>query len=248
MPKHPKVARPEAGCDNKAPRTHIFQKPKLEYAISIRDFPWSDKQKDFLKLACDKETRVMLVKGPAGTAKSLLAVNASLKSLNEKKIGDIVYIRNPVESSSFSLGFLKGGLEEKLSPYLQPMMDKLNESLSKSEIDKLLKEERIRGMPLNFLRGLTFNVCNVIVDEAQNLKIEDLLLIMTRMGKFSKLFLCGDIMQSDIRNDSFEKIFRLFGDEESRNKGIHTFEFGSMDIFRSDILAFIIEKFTSIQK
>ena len=66
------------------------------------------------------------------------------------------------------------------------------------------------------------------------------------MGKFSKLIFIGDIRQSDIKNSGFERIYQLFDDEKSKNKGIVTFKFGTSDIMRNDILAYIIEKFEEL--
>jgi len=242
------MKKSKAVDETKPQKPFIYQKDKLAAPLKIREFPWSEKQEKFIALLEDKSTKVVICKGPAGTAKTMLSVYTSLKALNSQKIGEIIYIRNPVESSSFSLGFLKGGLEDKLAPYLQPLMDKLHELISESDINRLIKEERIIGTPVGFLRGTTFNVNYVIVDEAQNLKYEDLLLIMTRLGKFSKLILCGDTMQSDIHSSAFESVFKLFNDECSLEKGIHTFEFGLEDIFRNEILSYIIEKFSTLSK
>jgi phosphate starvation-inducible PhoH-like protein len=226
----------------------VPQRDKIEGVLNITELNWTENQKKFIQLLLSKETKIVFCKGPAGTAKSLLSVCAALKALNEKKIGEIFYIRNPVESSTHNLGFLKGDLHSKLDPYLQPLMDKLHELLPKQQVERLLKEERVKGLPVGFLRGLSINASYIICDEAQNLSIHDLLLITTRMGRFSKLILIGDIRQSDIKNSGFEKIYDLFDDKKSSDKGIMTFKFGTDDIMRNDILAYIIEKFEELDK
>jgi len=225
----------------------VPQRDKIENFLEIKQLAWTDNQKKFIELVQNKETKVIFCKGPAGTAKSLLSVYSALRALNDKKIGEIFYIRNPVESSTHNLGFLKGDLHSKLDPYLQPLMDKLHELLSKSQVERLLREERIKGLPVGFLRGLSINASYIICDEAQNLSVHDLLLITTRMGRFSKLILIGDIRQSDIKNSGFEKIYNLFDDKKSFDKGIVTFKFGTDDIMRNDILAYIIEKFETLK-
>jgi len=225
----------------------VPQRDKIENLLEIRQFNWTENQKKFIELVQNKETKIVLCKGPAGTAKSLLSVYSALKALNDKKIGEIFYIRNPVESSTHNLGFLKGDLHSKLDPYLQPLMDKLHELLPKSQVERLLKEERVKGLPVGFLRGLSINASYIICDEAQNLSVHDLLLITTRMGRFSKLILIGDIRQSDIKNSGFEKIYNLFDDKKSFDKGIVAFKFGTDDIMRNDILAYIIEKFETLK-
>lgn len=241
MKKHIKQKATQTNPKDKSP--YVFQKDKIGYQLRINEFPWSPKQQELIDLISAKETKVCFIKGPAGTAKTLLAVHAALHAMNEKKIGELIYIRQPVESSKHTLGFLKGGLEEKLQPYLQPLQDKLQELLTKSDIDKLTKEERIVGVPIGHLRGRSFNVNYIIVDEAQNLTKEDMLLVMTRLGKFSKIIFCGDIMQSDINKSAYLDTFNRFDDEKAVDKGIITFTFGKEDIFRNEILSFIIERF-----
>jgi len=105
----------------------VPQRDKIEGSLDIRELQWTDNQKKFIELVQNKETKIIFCKGPAGTAKSLLSVYAALHAINSKKIGEIFYIRNPVESSTHNLGFLKGDLHSKLDPYLQPLMDKLHE-------------------------------------------------------------------------------------------------------------------------
>lgn len=226
---------------------HVNQREKVAFDLQIREFPWSERQKLFIEDMQAKSTKVMFLQGPAGSAKSLLAVYCALQALKAKKIGEIIYIRQPVESSKFSLGFLKGDLMEKMTPYLMPLQDKLGELLTKTDIDKLEKEARIKSAPIGHLRGRTFNNCYMIVDEAQNLSQEDILLVMTRLGKFGKLIMSGDIMQPDIKNSAFQKIADMFDDEESAQRGIRNFQFGKEDIFRNEILAFIIEKFQNMK-
>jgi len=226
----------------------VTQREKVGYQLNIKELEWSEKQKALNELIADKKTKIIFLSGPAGSSKTANSVYCALKALNEKKIGEIVYVRQPVESSKYTLGFLKGDLQEKLTPYAQPLDDKLNEFLGKPDIEKLRKEERIQCVPVGHMRGRTFNASYVICDEAQNLSVEDLLLVMTRLGKFSKMIITGDIMQPDIKNSAFQKVASLFDDEASKEKGIHNFTFGKEDIFRNEILSFIIEKFENFER
>jgi phosphate starvation-inducible PhoH-like protein len=224
----------------------IEQKEKIKQKLDIREFPWTEKQKEFIRLVEDKNSKIILVKGAAGTAKTLLSVYTSLKALNEKKIGEIVYVRQAVESSTYNLGFLPGNLEEKMNPYLQPLVDKLNELVRPQERDSLIKDGKIRGIAVGHLRGLSINAAYIIADEAQNLTVHDLLLLTTRLGKFSKLICIGDLRQPDIRDSGFEKVYDLFDTEESKSHGVYTYKFGRDDIMRNSVLSFIIEKFESL--
>ncbi len=224
----------------------VSQRNKLSFELNIKEFPWSEKQQELIRLVQDKHSKYIFLQGPAGSAKTHLAVYSALKALSDKKISDIVYVRQPVESSRYNLGYLKGDIQEKLTPYAQPLEDKLNEFLSKSQIDKIRDEERIICAPLGHMRGRTFNANYVIVDEAQNLAIEDFLLVMTRLGKFSKMIIAGDVMQPDIKNSAFQRVAALFDDEVAKQRGIHVVTFGKEDIFRNEILSFVIERFESL--
>jgi phosphate starvation-inducible protein PhoH len=191
------------------------KRTSLAINLKIRELPWTEKQKKFIELAADKNTKIMIVKGVAGTAKTLLAVFTSLLKMQNKKINEIYYSRVPVESSVHGIGYIKGDTHEKMHPYLQPMEDKLSELLSTGEVKALMADQRIHGIPLGFLRGLNISNASFILDEAQNCRIEDFLLVMTRMAKFSTLFICGDIQQSDIKKSGFDTLFNSFNNQES---------------------------------
>jgi phosphate starvation-inducible protein PhoH len=224
------------------------KKTKSNIELNIRELPWTDKQKEFIKLASDKNTKVIITRGVAGTSKTLLAVYCSLQKIKDKKISEIYYSRVPVEASIHGIGYIKGTSEEKMSPYTQPMVDKLNELLTEPHVKALLADERIVGVPLGFLRGLNISNASFIMDEAQNCRVEDFLLVMTRMAKFSTLFICGDAQQSDIKQSGFNKVFEMFNTEEAEKHGLYTFEFGKEDIVRSEILSYIIEQFEKSKK
>jgi phosphate starvation-inducible protein PhoH len=224
------------------------KKTKSNIELNIRELPWTDKQKEFIKLASDKNTKVIITRGVAGTSKTLLAVYCSLQKIKDKKISEIYYSRVPVEASIHGIGYIKGTSEEKMSPYTQPMVDKLNELLTEPHVKALLADERIVGVPLGFLRGLNISNASFIMDEAQNCRVEDFLLVMTRMAKLSTLFICGDAQQSDIKQSGFNKVFEMFNTEEAEKHGLYTFEFGKEDIVRSEILSYIIEQFEKSKK
>lgn len=225
---------------------HVPQPQKIKTDLNIRKFPWTEKQQKFIQLIQDKSINVIICKGPAGTAKSLIAVYSALEALNIKKIGEIVYVRSVVESSSHGLGFLPGTSEDKLSPYLQPLLDKMEELLPPQQIKGLVTEQKVRGLPIGFMRGLSINGAYIIGDEVQNFTIKEILTLATRVGKFSKLLLLGDVKQADIGNSGFEKVFNAFNTEEAKTHGIATFEFNLDDIMRSTVIKYIIQTFENI--
>ena len=221
----------------------VPQRNKIKDTLSIRKRELNDKQKQFLDIAMDKNTKIVFVSGPAGTSKTYMAIYAALQMLNERRVSDLIYIRSAVESSESKLGFLPGEADDKMAPYLAPLVDKLMELLPMQEVENLKKEERISSVPVGFLRGLNWNAKIIISDEAQNMTVKELFTLITRTGEFSKVFILGDPDQSDINGKSgFVKMISYFDDQESRDNGIHVFKFTEDDIVRSALVKFIIKK------
>ena len=221
----------------------IPQRNKIRNLLSIYQRNLNEKQKQFLELVMDKNTKVVFVSGPAGTSKTYMSVYCALTLLNQRRVSDLIYIRSAVESSDTKLGFLPVEADEKMAPYLAPLIDKLVELLPKSDIDTLKKENRISSIQVGFLRGLNWNAKVVIADEAQNMTFKELFTLITRTGEFSKMFILGDPDQSDINGKSgFIKMMSYFDDEESRANGIQVFRFTDDDIVRSGLVQFIIKK------
>ena len=226
----------------------IHQNDKLRDTIKINERELTPKQTELLQILEDKNTKMVFISGPAGTSKTFTSILAGLKLINQKKVSEMIYVRSAVESSDSKLGFLPGEMDEKMSPYIQPLVDKLEELLPKCDVEKLKKEERIHGFPINFLRGLNWNAKVIVADEAQNMTKKELVTLITRVGEFSKLFICGDPDQSDINGKSgFTSIMNIFEDEESKQNGIHIFKFDEEDIVRSGLVKFILKKLKNIR-
>lgn len=223
---------------------YVFQSKKkaVELKMNCR-VPWTEKQKEYFRLGQHKDTKALITLGPAGTSKTLCAVYLALSALMEKKVSDIVYLRSVVESSTQKMGFLPGSLEDKLDPYLEPLIDKVDEILDSQNKKLLLDNNLATGKPINYLRGCQFSGKAVILDEAQNLDKKEFTTFLTRIGEFSKVIICGDELQSDINGRSaLPRIADLFDNKESREQGIHVFRFGTEDIVRSQFVKFVVEK------
>ena len=219
--------------------------------LKLNNISFTEKQKKFFNICSDKKTKIMFVSGPAGSSKTFISVYSSLVFLSKNQDLDLIYIRTIIESADKGLGALPGDLNEKFNPYMIPLMEKLSEILPENNTSKseLIKEGRIDAMPINFLRGSSWNNKVIIMDEAQNASFKELTTLITRIGENCKLFICGDLMQSDINGKSgFGDMIRLFDDEESSENGIETFSFNCSDIKRSEILKFIIKKLTRNNK
>jgi phosphate starvation-inducible PhoH-like protein len=223
----------------------FFQKPPMKTSLKIKELNWTEKQKEFFKMALSDETNIMFIKGPAGTSKSLLAVYCGIRLLNKKSVSDIMYLRSAVESSESRLGFLPGSAEDKLSFYNLPFLDKLEELVANCSVERLEKEGRISMFPVNFARGMSWNGKFIILDEAQNSSKKEIITVLTRLGVGSKCFILGDPMQTDLRTGNggaFEKMYDLFSDQESGQNGISTFEFNEDDVMRSQLVKFLVKK------
>jgi phosphate starvation-inducible protein PhoH and related proteins len=226
-----------------SPKVH--QRDKINFNLNLKGLDWTEKQKAFIELATHKDTKIIFLSGPAGTSKSILAVYCALELLNQKRVSDIIYVRTIVESAAHSLGSLPGDMDQKIHYFVSVLNDKLDELLPSVDIKRLHTDQRVHGMPVNFLRGASYNAKAVIVDEAQNANFSELLTSLTRIGKFTKYFILGDPMQTDLKHkeqSGFKSMYELFNDEESQKQGIYCVEFTKEDIMRSEILKFIIEK------
>lgn len=166
------------------------------------------------------ETPVTVLKGMAGSGKTLVAVQAALDMLFNKEVENIVITRPTV--SKEDIGFLPGDLKEKMDPWLAPIYHNLYTLYGKEKVDKEIQKGTIEIVPFAFMRGRTFVNSFVIVDEAQNVTHEQMETVLGRLGKNSKMVICGDIAQIDlkIKKDSgFSFLTRI----EEQVKGFKVF-------------------------
>lgn len=242
------AASAEIGGESKKDTSpFVYQESKLKTPVAIRQrYTLNEKQSVILETAMDKGTKIVMIDGLWGTSKSYLSVLASLQLMNEKRISGLVYLRNPLEATSTAkVGTLPGSLEERMESYNAILFDKLGELIPKPDIDRLKKEGRIECHPVGLIQGKTFSCKAVIVDEAASLSYDDLMLVVSRLGERSILFIVGDSThQLTIGAKSgFRRFFETFLDDESMEHGVYTFELRDKDdIVRSGILRWIMEK------
>jgi phosphate starvation-inducible PhoH-like protein len=229
---------------------YVFQREKVNYELKVKELPWTERQKAIIELITHKDTKIVFLNGPAGSSKSLLAVYTALKLLNSKRVTEIVYVRSIIESATKSLGSLPGESSDKFRPFALPLADKLEELLKDHDVKRLFTEERIKPTPINYLRGASFNVNFVIADEMQNAVYSEIQTVMTRMGQFSKLVVCGDPAQSDLPpgKSGFMEVYNAFNNEEAQAKGIFCVELHEEDILRSELCKYIVLKFIELKK
>lgn len=241
--KKAKPTSPKQQIPDTSPKVH--QREKIDYVLNLRGLDWTEKQKAFIELATHKDTKIVFLSGPAGTSKSILAVYCALLLLNERKVSELIYVRSIIESATQSLGSLPGDADMKLSPFASVVYDKLEELLPAQDIKRLLLDQRVKPTPVNYLRGASYNAKAIVLDECQNLTWAEAVTVLTRIGKFSKYFVLGDPMQTDLKHketSGFKPMFDVFNSEQAQAQGIYCVEFGKEDIMRSEILKFIVEQ------
>lgn len=222
---------------------YVAQGPKLTFDLAIRDFPWTEKQKALIDVGLTKGTNYILCEAPPGVGKTLMAVYIGLRLLQQRKISNIYFVRLPQESASKGIGFVPGDQSEKMQAFALPMMDQLNQLLPPAQISKLLKDGFIQTVPLGYVKGRTFNASLVIVDEAEDTTVQECLLIMGRLGRFSRMVLIGNYEQAHVRNSGFKAVFDAFNSGDSVNHGIYCLRFEESDIKRNGVLSYVVRTF-----
>jgi len=227
----------------KAPKASSFEIPQMERNIPIeRKHKLTTKQQTILQTILDEKTGIVIIDGPAGTSKTYLAIYAALQELNNRGTS-LLYLRSVVENSARRIGHLPGTLHEKFCPFTAPLYDKLEEFICAQDIQYLRENELIDAKPINYLRGADWRYKFVVIDEAQNMTKEELLTAMTRANEGTKIILCGDTMQLDIKDSGFSEVCQKFADKQSLKMGIYQFSFDETDIVRSPLVRFIVTKF-----
>jgi phosphate starvation-inducible PhoH-like protein len=213
------------------PKRHIIH-------LKNRVKPRSENQKDLIRSIVENE--IVFCQGLAGSGKTHISVGIGLEWLLEEKVSKIIITR-PVIEAGEKLGFLPGTAEEKLHPYLLPILDEVNHFINISDYVKLKNENKIEIVPLALMRGRNFHDCFIIADECQNASYDQLKMLITRIGKDSKMILTGDAKQSDLNKylrGGFSRLIDILQDIE----GVGIISLQSCDIVRNPIIAKILEK------
>lgn len=178
--------------------------------------------------------------GSAGTGKTFIAASYAAGELFHRRIDKIILTRPNIETGR-GLGFLPGTLEEKYEPYLDPFDQVFQNTLGKGFYEYALKSKTIEPRPLGFMRGATFDNSIVLVDEAQNATKTELKMLLSRIGRGTKMIISGDDDQSDIPDSGLmDAVTRLEG-----IGGIEVVRFLDSDIVRSRMCKQIILAYKS---
>ncbi|WP_407670769.1 PhoH family protein [Nesterenkonia sedimenti] len=191
------------------------------------------------------ESTVIFGIGPAGTGKTYLAMAKAVQALQAKEINRIILTRPAVEAGE-KLGYLPGGLNEKIDPYLRPLYDALYDMIEPESIPQLMAAGTIEVAPLAYMRGRTLNDSFIILDEAQNTTAEQMKMFLTRLGFNSKIVVTGDITQVDLprgTDSGLRTVLDILKDVED----ISISEFGSQDVVRHALVGRIVDAYEKHQ-
>ncbi len=158
-------------------------------------YPRTQNQAEYINKLQTKD--IVFCTGSAGSGKTFLAVAEALRLVLSHKKNKLIITR-PVVEAGESLGFLPGDLEQKINPYLRPLRDAMEALLSPETVRKLMDAGIIEVAPLAYMRGRTLSNAVIILDEAQNTTTAQMKMFLTRMGENSKMFITGDVTQTDL--------------------------------------------------
>jgi phosphate starvation-inducible PhoH-like protein len=191
------------------------RKPKNPISFKIQ---LNEEQKLAKQVILDSP--VTLLRGMAGSGKTLVACQVALDLVFKKDAERIIITRPTVAKEE--IGFLPGDLKEKMDPWLAPIYANLYMLYDKAKIDKMIQDQTIEIVPFAFMRGRTFPDAVVIVDECQNITHGQTEMILGRLGKGGKMIFCGDITQTDLKNRKDSGI-GFFTRMEENIKGVKIF-------------------------
>lgn len=203
--------------------------------------PRNSKQQQYIQLLQSQKPEVVVAVGAAGSGKTLLGLNEGILKLKSQEVSKLVLTR-PMVSVDEKLGILPGGILDKMEPWIRPFTDVLSMHYSKAYIERLFKDELIEVCPLATMRGRSFNHAWIMCDEAQNTTIQQMLMLLTRIGKESKLVVTGDHEQYDygFENNGLIDLMNRLKLTEQQKDWIEVVQFDSKDVERHRIIPHVL--------
>ncbi len=196
----------------------------------VQIYPKNLSQETYLLKLNDPQKMIIFAIGPAGTGKTMLAVQWAIDQL---KYGDAdkVVITRPAVSVDEQHGFLPGDLNQKMEPWTKPIMDVFAENYAARDIENMIREGVIEVSPLAYMRGRTFKKAVIIADEMQNATPSQMKMLLTRLGSKSKMVVTGDLQQADRpSNNGLLEFLKLFNDfKENRYVDVCHFTVGDIE-------------------
>ena len=208
------------------------------YAHDNLVVPKTDGQRRYVEAMASHDLTFCL--GPAGTGKTYLAVAVAVSLLKRGGLKRIILVRPAVEAGE-KLGYLPGDMQAKVNPYLRPIFDAMHDMMSFEQLKRFMQNDVVEVVPLAFMRGRTLNNAAVILDEAQNTTVQQMLMFLTRLGHHSKMIVTGDDSQVDLesgRSGLVDAEYRL-----KNIKGIAIVRLHETDIVRHRLVQKIVSAY-----
>lgn len=209
--------------------------------IDISYVPRSYNQEQYVKYLNDKNIDLLICHGPAGTGKTLFACNYAIDKLKDNSIKKIIITR-PTITIEENMGFLPGGINEKMKPFMNPIFDIFLEKFNKNEINLYLTNNILEIVPLGFIQGRTFKNSIIIADEMQNSTPNQMFMLLSRIGENSKMIITGDPEQTCNQNNGLVDIINklknnYYNDITMYNDSIQIIKLKVSDIQRHKIVS-----------
>lgn len=210
--------------------------------VRFKKVDLTDNQQKFYDTIMDNKITVCV--GEPGTSKTFVSCYAAMKLYATGKYNKII-IAKPIETSGEEIGALKGDLNQKVEPFVVSFIDNFANMLEGRDLKMLWDEKKIEFVPIAYMRGRTFQNSIIIIDESQNMDIKQLMLVVTRLHKDSKMVFIGDENQNDI-NKAYLALNK-FKDMIADIKGVGTHVFSRKDIVRDPILIEITDRYEAMK-
>jgi phosphate starvation-inducible PhoH-like protein len=220
---------------------YSYVSPKEKYQVESKfTKPRSSAQKKYISVLNDPAQKIVIATGPAGSGKTLLATETGVRFFLEGKIEKLIFVR-PAVTTDEEIGFLPGTLEDKLAPWMRPLYDVLYNFITPHEVTQLIEEKTIEISPLAYMRGRTFKNCWIVADEMQNSSINQMKMMLTRIGEGTRLVITGDLEQNDRHGEvnGLEDFLSRFKGRKSDS--ITSVEFDCGDIERSEVVKEVLD-------
>ena len=196
----------------------------------VQILPRNRNQETYMLKLLDARKDIVFGIGPAGTGKTLLAVQVAIKNFKEGLFDKIVITR-PAVSVDEDLGFLPGKMEDKMAPWTRPIFDVFKEYYSPRDVENMVQDDIVEIAPLSYMRGRTFKKAFIVADEMQNATASQMKMLLTRIGEHSQMAVTGDMNQAYrmSNNGLLDFVRRLEGHSATSHIDIVRFQHGDIE-------------------
>lgn len=225
------------------------KKKGTKQTLEFVEEPWSlhvgrikyrnPRQKELVEAI--ERNQIVMAQGGAGSGKSYAALYAALKLLEKGQTDQIVLVKSVTTLPGEEIGYLAGGVEDKLAPYMVSFNQNIDRIIGKDDRIHLEKEDKIITQPLSFIRGISAYRQTYIIDEAQNLNLEVFKSIITRIGEDCHFIFLGDTFQIDLKNRRDSVFQRMMDYFKNKINGFYVMDFHPEDQARNPIITEVLK-------